>query len=155
MKNIDVYTENFKIKHEQFLIGCDSIEESGLWDKEQYGEMDVFYSNDMASIIIRLIASDGRITEREVSYLNENFGLDYTLETLTEVYEHSKEAIGASFDEVFENGVALLRSINEKLADAYKELLALVCDIIIASDGIVTPAEIADSTVLSFCLNNK
>ncbi len=142
MKNIDVYSEEFKIKHEQFIIGCDSVEEMGLWDKERYGEMDAFYSSDMACIIIRLIASDGRVTEKEVEYLNTNFGFDYSLESLVEVYETSGDAIGGSFNEFFESGVNLLRTVNEKLANAYRELLALACDIIIASDGIVTTAEI-------------
>lgn len=142
MKNIDVYSEEFKIKHEQFIIGCDSAEEMGLWDKESYGEMDAFYSSDMACIIIRLIASDGRVTEKEVEYLNTNFGFDYDLESLVEVYETSGDAIGGSFNEFFESGVNLLRTVNEKLANAYRELLALACDIIIASDGIVTTAEI-------------
>ncbi len=144
MKNIDVYSEEFKIKHEQFIIGCDSVEEMGLWDKETYGEMEAFYSSDMACIIIRLIAADGRITQKEVEYLNTNFGFDYSLDALIEVYETSREAIGSSFDKFFENGVELLRSINEKLANAYRELLALACDIIIASDGIVTTAEISE-----------
>ncbi len=142
MKNIDIYSEEFKIKHEQFIIGCDSVEEMGLWDKERYGEMDAFYSSDMACIIIRLIASDGRVTEKEVEYLNTNFGFDYSLESLVEVYETSGDAIGGSFNEFFESGVNLLRTVNEKLANAYRELLALACDIIIASDGIVTTAEI-------------
>ena len=34
-----------------------------------------------------------------------------------------------------------MRSVNEKLADAYRELLGLACDIIIESDGIVYPSE--------------
>jgi len=70
MKNVDMYIDSYKTKHEAFLIGCDSIEELGLWDKENLGEMDVFYSNDLTSIIIRLIATDGKITQKEVDYLN-------------------------------------------------------------------------------------
>ena len=42
MKNVEMYIDSFKMKHESFLIGCDSIEEMGLWDKEALGEMDVF-----------------------------------------------------------------------------------------------------------------
>lgn len=144
MKNIDVYSEEFKIKHEQFIIGCDSVEELGLWDKETYGEMDAFYSTDMACIIIRLIASDGRITEKEVDYLNKNFGFDYDISALKELCETSNDAINGSFDEIFENGVKLLCTVNEKLAKAYRELLVLICDIIIASDGVVTSAEIKE-----------
>ncbi len=144
MKNIDIYSQEFKFKHEQFIIGCDAVEETGAWDKISYGEMDAFYSNDMACIIIRLIASDGRVTEKEVKYLNNNFGFDYDLQTLVQVYETSAEAIGDSFDNLFKSGIEILRAANEKLANAYRELLALACDIIIASDGVVTTAEIEE-----------
>lgn len=141
MNNLDMYTESFKLKLEKFLLGCDAIEELGLWDKEQYGEMDVFYQNDLVSIIIRLIAADGVISGREVDYLNKNFGFSYSIAELRDVYQNCREEIGHSFDETFENGITLMRSINEKLADAYKELLSLICDIIIESDGVVTETE--------------
>lgn len=141
MNNLDMYTESFKLKLEKFLLGCDAIEELGLWDKEQFGEMDVFYQNDLVSIIIRLIAADGVISGREVDYLNKNFGFSYSIAELRDAYQNCREEIGHSFDEAFENGITLMRSINEKLADAYKELLGLICDIIIESDGVVTETE--------------
>ena len=141
MNNLDMYTESFKLKLEKFLLGCDAIEELGLWDKEKNGEMDVFYQNDLVSIIIRLIAADGVISGREVDYLNKNFGFSYSIAELRDVYQNCREEIGHSFDETFENGITLMRSINEKLADAYKELLGLICDIIIESDGVVTETE--------------
>ncbi|MBQ7088262.1 MAG: TerB family tellurite resistance protein [Clostridia bacterium] len=144
MKDLCALVEIFKFKHERFILGCDSIEEMGLWNKEIYGEMDVFYSTDLASVILRLIAVDGTITARETAYLNDTFGFAYTLEELVEVYDNCKEDIDRSFDEAFENGISLMRAINEKLADAYKELLGLVCEIIIYSDGILSEAEIAE-----------
>ncbi len=144
MKNIDMYIDSFRTKYEAFLLGCDSIEEMELWDKETLGEMDAFYANDLASVIIRLIAADGRITQKEVDYLNETFGFDYALDELTEVYNNSKENIGEAFDENFENGISHMKKINQKLADAYKELLSLVCEIIIESDGIIAAEELAE-----------
>lgn len=125
-------------------MGCDSIEEMGDWNKETLGEMDVFYSNDLSSVIIRLIASDGKISEKEVHYLNETFGFEYTIEELIDVYNNCKEDIGRSFDEDFANGISYMRKINSKLADAYKELLSLVCTIIVESDGIIAKSEIEE-----------
>ena len=145
MKDLNKLVESFKFKHERFIIGCDAVEEVGAWDKEQYGEMDAFYSTDLCSVILRLIAVDGTITPREVTFLNETFGFEYTLEELVEVYENCKEDIDHSFDESFENGISLMRSISPKLADAYKELLSLVCDIIICSDGDISDAEVAEA----------
>ena len=144
MNNAQRYIDSFKMKHEAFLVGCDAIEEMGLWNKDLYGEMDVFYSNDLIGVIIRLIATDGKISHKEVSYLNKTFDFDYTLEELTEVYENCFEDIGQAFDENFENGITRMRAINDKLADAYKELLALICTIIIESDGVVAEAELAE-----------
>lgn len=144
MENVDMYIESFKMKHELFITGCDSIEEMGLWDKETLGEMDAFYSNDLASIIIRLIAADGKITQKEVDYLNGTFGFEYTLDELIEVYNSCKDDIGHAFDENFENGITHMRKINPKLADAYKELLYLISEIIIESDGVVSESEIAE-----------
>lgn len=141
MKNTDMYIDGFNVKYEAFRIGCDAIEEMGLWDKKAHGEMDVFYSNDMASIIIRIIASDGRVTEKEVEYLNKTFGFEYTLQELEFVYENSKDCLEHSFDEGFENGISCMRKINAKLADAYKDLLSTICEIIINSDGVIAEQE--------------
>lgn len=144
MNNLENMVESFKIKHELFLTGCDSIEEMKLWNKEELGEMDAFYSNDMACVIIKLIATDGRITEKEVEYLNKTFDLDYDYDELIEMYNTCYDDIGEAFDESFANGISYMRSINSKLADAYKELLLLICDIIINSDGIIDISEIKE-----------
>ena len=140
-----MYIESFQMKYEAFLTGCDALEEMGQWDVENWGEMEAFYANDMVSVIIRLIATDGKVTEREAAYLNETFGFEYTAGELEDVYENCQEDLGRVFDENFENGISLMRKLNDKLADAYKELLALVCRIIIESDGIIAEAEIAEA----------
>ncbi|MBQ2963827.1 MAG: hypothetical protein IJE14_04115 [Clostridia bacterium] len=144
MKNLEMYIDSFNMKYESFLTGCDSIEEMGLWDKEAYGEMEAFYFNDLTSVIIRLIAADRNISLKEVNYLNETFGFEYTLDELVEVYNACKDDIGSAFDENFENGITYMRRINQKLAEAYKELLGLICDIIIESDGVISSAEVTE-----------
>ena len=141
MKKIDLLTEEFKSKYEKFLIGCDAIEELNQWNQEKYGEMDAFYQNDLVSVIIRLIAADGIISKKEVEYLNYNFGFAYTVDELADVYASCKEQIGHSFDESFANGITSMRAINSKLAEAYKELLVLICDIIMESDGVISKSE--------------
>ncbi len=144
MTTVEKYIDSFNTKFESFLTGCDSVEEMGLWDRETLGEMDAFYVNDLLSVIIRLIASDGNISAKEVQYLNETFGFAYTQEELVAVYNSCQEDIGHAFDESFQNGISYMRKINGKLADAYKELLALSCRIIVEGDGVVAPEEIAE-----------
>ena len=141
MKKLDVLTQEFRLKYEKFIIGCDALEELDKWNKEKNGEMDVFYQNDLVSVIVRLIAVDGKISDEEAKYLNRNFDFDYTTDELKDIYESCRDEISRSFDEQFENGVSLMRSINGKLADAYKELLGLICDIIIASDDVISEEE--------------
>ena len=82
MNRIDKLTEDFRYKYDRFFIGCDAAEEEGLWDKEENGEMDGFYQNDLVSVIIRLIAADGVISDKETEYLNKTFGFDYTTRPL-------------------------------------------------------------------------
>ena len=145
MERIDILTEEFKVKYEKFLIGCDAVEEADVWNKKVLGEMDVFYENDIISIIIRLIVADGEISEKEAEYINRNFGFDYTVDFLKEVYENCREEIGDSFDEKFKSGVFYMKKVNEKLAAAYEELLGIVCDIVIESDGEFSQAEIEEA----------
>lgn len=145
MESIDVLTKGFKTKYESFLIGCDAIEEMGGWDKKTFGEMDVFYENDLLGLILRLIAADGEICGKEVEYVNKNFGFEQTAESLKAAYENCREMLGDSYDEKFKNGVSVMKKINTKLAAAYKELLTTVCDIIIASDGEIAPEEIEEA----------
>ena len=144
MKRIDALTEEFKTKYEKFIIGCDSLEDVEAWDKEELGEMDVYYENEIISIIVGLIVSDGEIGSKEVEYLNKNFGFEYTAKDIYDIYECCDDEFDDYFDENFENGLSLMRSVNSKLADAYKELLRLICSIILESDGVATDEELEE-----------
>ena len=144
MANIDRKSESFKLKYDTFIVGCDAAEEDGLWDTSAYGQMEALYSNDLISVILRLIAADGSVSQKETDYLNGNFGFDYTADELAEVYENCEENIGRDFDKMFEDGVSRLRNIRPALADMYKELLGLICSIIAESDGIVTQDELLE-----------
>jgi hypothetical protein len=148
MKKTDVLTEEFKLKYEKFLIGCDALEELEAWDLEEYGEMDVFFQNEMVCVILRLIAADGEIGEAEAAFLNDYFGFTFTAEELTDVYENCRDQILRPADEGIGNGAAVLRAANEKLADAYAELLALICSIVIECDDRVTPEELEEAKKL-------
>ena len=141
MEDSDRLTKKFRNLYERFLLGCDAIEEMGAWDKESFGGMGVFYETDLIGLILRLIVADGTISTKEVAYLNRNFGLDYTVTKLAEVYESCRETINGSFDEQFKNGITRMKEINGKLANAYAELVGIICDIVIAGDGDISPEE--------------
>ena len=141
MKDLSILTDSFKLKYEKFILGCDSIELDESWDKEANGEMDVFYENEILSVILSLIIADGTIGEAEVRYLNDNFGLSYSVEQLKTVYIALGDEIDAFFERYFKAGYQMLQGIHEKLATAYKELFELICQIIVESDGRVSEEE--------------
>ena len=141
MQNLEKLTESFKLKWEKFLLSCDAIEETNDWDTELNGEMDVYFELELTGAVIRLIAADGKVTDKEAEYLNRCFGFEYTAETLAEVWRESSDTLGESLDKHFEGSLARLRTTSEKLADSYLELLHMICDIISESDGVIAPAE--------------
>lgn len=51
MANIKEYSEKFKFAYEKFMFGCEALEEMGVWDEEQYGDMLTYYDNDIVSIV--------------------------------------------------------------------------------------------------------
>ena len=132
---------SFKAKYELFITGCDSVELDEVWDKAEYGEMDVFYENELLTVLLSLIVSDGEIGEAEARFLNESFGFSCTVEDLRAMYENCGEEIEAYFESHFKAGYALLRRMNEKLAAAYADLFELIKEIITESDGVVNEAE--------------
>jgi len=140
---INEYTDSFKLQYEKFRIGCDSLEELGVWKKEEMGDMEVYFSNDLVSIILRMIATDGIYSQAEADYINEAFGFAYTVESLQEVYEQCAEEINTAFQNgSLSSAYRYLETLNDDLADAYKELILLLLDTIIASDGIIADSEI-------------
>ena len=142
MKDLSAMTEEFRAKYERFILGCDALEELESWDRDALGEMDVYYENELLGMILRLIVADGKISAREADSLNECFGFSQTPETLSEVYENCRERYERPIEDDFTESFRLLAAENEKLADAYRELLSLICDILIESDGMITASEI-------------
>ncbi len=145
MEKIDDLTKAFRFQYERFQLGCEAIEETGAWDKEKFGGMGAFYENDLIGMILRVIVADGKISAKEVEYLNRNFAFEHTVESLTEVYDNCRREIGESFDMKFKNGVECMKSINVKLAALYTELIGTICDILIASDGEISLDEIQEA----------
>ncbi len=142
MTKLDQLTESFRMKWEKILIGCDAAEEGGQWDSERNGSLGTYYSLDLIGAILRLIAADGKVTEQETEYLNDAFGFDYDTDELKEVWTESADNLGEDFEKRFASGLARLTFLSEELAADYRELLHLISDIIIESDGVTAPEEL-------------
>ncbi len=129
------YAQRFIERWEQFMIACDALEESGEWNKELYGEMEGYYENDMVCIILRIIVADDRVTVEEADMLNRCYGFKYTPEELRELYACYMENTGDDPDAMLTEGYRLLKSINEKLAANYADIVEFACGMIAESDG--------------------
>lgn len=155
MSKLDRYTEGFRAKYERFTIGCEAIEEEGLWNCDEFGEMDVYYLNEFVTIILRLIVADGRIGNQEVDYLNLNFNFNYGVPELERIYQNCKDDINSDFGVHVANEIERLDVINAKLSCVYRELIELICDIIANSDDIISSGELEEMRIIRGCLEYK
>ena len=141
MSNAKEYIDDFKANYDQFMMSCDAIEEEGKWPLDELGEMNAYFMNDFACVIIKLVAADGKIDEEELAFLNDALGFEYKAEELEELYKNDGDRIDAYFETELDDSLAVIRGINEKMAESYKNLLVLVGNIVIQSDNNVTEEE--------------
>ena len=142
--NLGNYTDGFMLQYDAFVQSCDAAEAEGLWNTEEYGEMEGYYFNILMGVILHLIVVDGNIAESEVDYLNSSFGFEYTTDSLLEVYYSVGSDIEQNYLENAKNGLELLKGMNEEIAQKFRELLSLVCRIITESDADVREEELAE-----------
>lgn len=129
-------TESFALKHERFLMGCDSQEELLAWDKDALGEMDVYYENVLITAVIRMVAADGAFSREEAELLQTVFAFRYSREELRSIHEevdfHESDD---QFVRSLREDLDRLESINERLCLAFRELVELACRIAMEIDG--------------------
>ena len=126
MSNAKEYIDDFKANYDQFMMSCDAIEEEGKWPLDELGEMNAYFMNDFACVIIKLVAADGKIDEEELAFLNDALGFEYKAEELEELYKNDGDRIDAYFETELDDSLAVIRGINEKMAESYKNLLVMV-----------------------------
>ena len=142
MNELDISAESFQLKFDKFLMGCEAVGGATLWDDDTYGAMEDYYAELLVSTLLRTITADGWVSDREVAYLNQLFGFDYDSGELEQVYDGCSDMLGSEcFDKELTDGIRRLRECSEPLANAFLELIDLVCDIIARSDGFVTEEE--------------
>lgn len=141
MTRLQEMSESFKFQYEKFINGCDALEANGDWNVSSDGEMEAYYLNDIMCMITLLISSDGEFSDVEASYVNDMFGFSYTPEELKDLYKHSGNDIIDFVASEIPAGYRRMKLINSKLADHYKSMIYLICDIIAESDGIIHAAE--------------
>ena len=141
--DIERSSERFRLKYEQFVRACEAAEAEGRWDTAERGGMEGCYFNIILGVLLHLIITDGNVAEREVESLNRNFGFDYTVESLLELYYSVGEEIEENYLANAEEGLSLLAGIDSALADDFRSLLALICEILAESDEGISEPELA------------
>ena len=141
MSNAKEYIDDFKANYEHFMLSCDAVEEEGKWPLDELGEMNAYFMNDFACVIIKLVTADGKIDEEELAFLNDALGFEYKAKELEELYKNDGDRIDAYFETELDDSLAMIRGINEKLAEAYRRLLIMIGKIVTQSDGVVTEEE--------------
>lgn len=128
---------SFVVRKELFFIGCESVDEQGLWDQETRGDMRLYFENALVSAILRIMASDERFSKSETGFLADTFEIRYTAEELMELYQSIDfEESAEQFVRKLAADAELLRGKAEGLEEAFRELVILVCRIIGQMDGI-------------------
>ncbi len=140
MDDLKTKTESFNLMYEKFVTACDSAEEAKKWDRENDGEMEAYYFNDLSCVIIRLMSSDGSFSEEEADDMNELFGFTYTADELKELYRVQSEDIDSLLEEIPAD-IRKLEAIDPGIAQLFSSLLLTACEIISGSDRVIDDDE--------------
>ena len=144
MEKFDLLTEDFRKRLEAFEMTCDSLDDVSEWNIDELGGMDVYYLNELVSMILRLIVADGTISAKEAEYVSKYFGFDYTVDDLNFIYENCRNELDHSFRERLLDDINKMRPVSEKLVEEFRGLADAICTIIAESDGAVTEEELKE-----------
>ena len=135
-------------RYGEFIEKCDRCEESRQWDVEQYGQMEMYLSNELTCILLRISAADGNISDEEVELFNAICGTSYSLEGLKAVYDEMGDTIRSYSVEGFIKDLAELK---EKFTELMVEYAVIVCDscaLLCACDGVVSDEEQQEAKII-------
>lgn len=139
MSQLDMSAETFQEKFEQFLMGCEDVEQGSIWNRDKYGEMQDYYAGLVVSIILRIVTAEGWISDEEIEYLNLVFGFSYESGDLEQVFEDCRDMVtSTNFDTQFSKSAMLLNHINAECYQEFRQLVALIGDIFSNSEDFIS-----------------
>ena len=142
MSQLDMSAETFQIKFEQFLIGCEEIEQGDIWNLEEYGEMQDYYAGLIVSMILRIVTSEGWISDEDIEYLNLLFGFSYDGGELEQVFEGCRDMVTSpEFETDLKKSALLLRQISTERYHEFHELVGLIGEIFANSEGFISESQ--------------
>jgi len=129
--------KDFTFQWERLINGFDSTEELGLWNKEEYGEMEVYCENVLITVLMHFMAVDNTITQAEVDAINSMFGFEFTLDNIMNICETMEEEL-ENYVEAPKQMINVIEDANPKIAEAFKTLLIDACSSILESDSMTS-----------------
>jgi uncharacterized tellurite resistance protein B-like protein len=101
----------------------------------------VYFEGDAFSAVLQVMSVDGVFERSEAEVLNAIFGTAYTPRQLNELYRSLKPTLQSYLNDDSEDALTLLRGIDAKLAESYRNLLLGACRIVSLSDGVAEKSE--------------
>lgn len=128
-------------KYEDFIDACDRREESKNWNVEERGQMEMYISNELTCILLRLSAADGEIGEKETEFINAVLGTTYSVKEMKAVYDEMQDAIQNYSAEGIIADLASLKEEFPEMAADYAVIVCEACELLVASDGVISEDE--------------
>lgn len=124
--------DEYKQRLESFLSDCDAVGKSGAWDRDEYGDMDTYYTGELVGLCARMIAGDEAIEEDDCEFMTRAFGFEYSPEEVDELYA-SCRFWDADTEVELRDSIRELTAISPMLSDDYRKLVSLSAEILLES----------------------
>ncbi len=132
---------SFKEKYEAFLDRCDASEDMQAWNEEKYGPIDICVENDLFSLALYIIGTDGSVTAREVEAFNSCLGYEMSAEELQTIYQANAELIGGNVVSNIRGDLMTIESYDTHIGEAFEGIVLELCKLMSEADGILTEEE--------------
>ncbi|MDO4796883.1 MAG: TerB family tellurite resistance protein [Coriobacteriales bacterium] len=137
----EIALANFEKDFDEFLIACNELEESGVWNASEMGPAAAYFQADVFGAILQVMRADGVFERPEAEVLNAMFGTSYTPRQLSELYHSIDPVLRSYLNEDADDALTMLKDLDPELADSYRNLLLEACRIVSLADGVAEKSE--------------
>jgi uncharacterized tellurite resistance protein B-like protein len=124
-----------------FIGKCDELEAQKRWDVEQDGQMEAYFQNVLYCIVLRIASADGKFTKEERKYLHEIFDTPEDEDSVRDLFIECGDSVDEMFNTQIDDSIKKLEGKDPETADLFKNLIYLICEIVVASDESLAGAE--------------
>jgi tellurite resistance protein len=137
----EIALKSFVQRFDDFLERCAALEEVGAWDVDRNGLMSAYFESDLMAVTLQIMSADGVFEHAEAEVISGMFGCEYTPSDLRETYRTLGSVINDYTRGEASEALALLRHIDPKLCDEYRQLILGAAEVVSAADGVAEGPE--------------